>query len=124
MSTNERINEGDGDMPRKVDRYRVNNHVRLRAGTSLEWTKDAACAGVVGDDPELDAAFFPEVRGRHSTIGTPMTRVTRRQFCDHCPVIAECFNFAIKNEYVGLWGGQLVTHQLIRTLSDVQEAAA
>jgi transposase-like protein len=58
--------------------------------TSATWTL-ASCKG---RDPEL---WFPE------TIADAR-RATR--ICDECPIKGFCFGFAVKNDMIGIWGGQ------------------
>lgn len=72
-------------------------------GADRDWQHLAVCRGA---DPEI---FFP-YRGS----GRSSTREYRRavldirtKFCDHCPVIQACLNYAITldNRY-GVWGGK------------------
>jgi WhiB family transcriptional regulator, redox-sensing transcriptional regulator len=57
----------------------------------LEWQSKARCTEV---DPEI---FFPE-RGGSSKAA--------RAVCAHCPVRANCLEYALNNkEQFGIWGG-------------------
>ncbi len=59
-----------------------------------EWVNEASCLSVGS------AVFFPP-------DDKPVARDFYRKaktVCDHCPVIAECFTYGVKEEY-GVWGG-------------------
>ena len=49
-------------------------------------------------DPE---DYFPESRGRPKKV----THKEARDVCEGCPVIVECFEFAMANNTDGIWGG-------------------
>lgn len=65
-----------------------------------------ACDGVVMADSRLDAAFFPDTAEDARRSPGVITR-----YCVVCPVMAECLECAITNDYVGVWGGQLITRR-------------
>ena len=68
-------------------------------GTSQGWEKDARCRGMNTND------FFPEVGA--NTVGF------LRKFCDECPVVRECLDFAIENTMdYGVWGGTSVEERI------------
>jgi WhiB family redox-sensing transcriptional regulator len=58
-----------------------------------EWTKRAACAGMAG----ANRLFFPS-RGESASEA--------RWICQHCPVCAECLDYALRTgQRYGIWGG-------------------
>ncbi len=59
---------------------------------STEWVTRSACAG---SDPEW---WFP-----HETAEATQSTWLRQQFCDHCPVITECLDDALRTGVVGVW---------------------
>ncbi len=62
--------------------------------TELAWQREAACRGLgLG---ESQAIFFP-ARGESVEDA--------RAICDHCPVRAECLDFALEHHCIGVWGG-------------------
>jgi WhiB family redox-sensing transcriptional regulator len=64
---------------------------------NLEWLDQALCREV---DPEL---FFPTGNGKDiARISAQAKRI-----CSHCRVSADCFTFALDNEFVlfGIWAG-------------------
>lgn len=57
-----------------------------------QWTGTPACRGL---DPEM---FFPE-RGDHPTVRGA------KEVCAGCSVRAECAEYALHHEKIGIWGG-------------------
>lgn len=82
---------------------------QMKDGTNLRWAEGdevntaPACAGKIQAGELPDNAFFPA--DRHDN--TWMT--TRDEFCARCPVAVKCYEFGLVNEYMGLWGGVLIT---------------
>lgn len=61
---------------------------------ALEWQERAACSGVFPREEML----MPERRENAARIIA--------QYCDHCPVVFECADFALDMVgLVGIWGG-------------------
>lgn len=60
--------------------------------TDVDWTQ-ASC---LGTDNE---SFFPEPQ-RWTTNNRTAVRI-----CKECPILDDCFSYAIKHEYHGIWGG-------------------
>lgn len=58
--------------------------------TPAPWMANAVCAGV---DAEL---WFPEKGG---------TNQAAKAICRRCPVIAECLEYALARQELGIWGG-------------------
>ena len=56
----------------------------------MTWREQAACADV---DPDV---FFPATKGRAKAA---------RRICRHCPVAADCYLEAVRNQETGVWGG-------------------
>lgn len=61
--------------------------------------KNANCEGCPSE------WFFPDIgRGGVShKYGTPLHKGLTT--CSNCTVIKECYNFAVKHECIGVWGG-------------------
>jgi WhiB family transcriptional regulator, redox-sensing transcriptional regulator len=58
--------------------------------SSTDWQDRAACVETDGD------AFFPlEGFGSRKAIS----------ICSRCPVTRECLNYALVNNFSGIWGG-------------------
>ncbi|PWI09750.1 hypothetical protein DIZ27_14535 [Streptomyces sp. NWU339] len=63
-----------------------------------EWSESAACAAE-GADP---AVFFPKDFRREA----PLIAAQAKEFCQRCPVVAECLAHALAvPEWTGVWGG-------------------
>ena len=67
-------------------------------GSNATWRNAAACRDA---DPER---FAP--RGQLSRELERELRITGREFCAGCPVIAECKAFADETSAQGVWGGE------------------
>lgn len=84
------------------------------SGTDLSWTGDPdqppRCGSALANDIEPDNAFFP----RHH--GDKLWMRTRERYCRHCPIAAACYEHGLKNEYPGLWGGELITPRFIAAM--------
>ena len=79
-----------------------------------DWTRDALCAQVGGDE------WFPD-KGQAATEA--------RRICHRCPAMVECREWAIeRHEPEGIWGGlsprQRMRVRLDRAAAAAQEAAA
>lgn len=59
------------------------------------WHYNAAC-GSGGADPEI---FFPPATG-----GT-RAAAEARTWCNNCPVVTECLDYAVRTRQQGIWGG-------------------
>ena len=59
---------------------------------NTDWMLEGICRET---DPEL---FFPEGSGVHHGL-------TARKLCRSCPVQSTCFDFAMDNMEIGIWGG-------------------
>jgi WhiB family transcriptional regulator, redox-sensing transcriptional regulator len=79
-----------------------------KPGTDFSWRNRGAC---VGADSNL---FFPPSEGdedytpnnRHLGDATAKRYARAVKFCDVCPVIGECLNWALTMpEKAGFWGG-------------------
>lgn len=100
--------------PRRDPRSRVTTRKlmakhEMRENTDLSWaegdTEKTAprCAGKVMAGELPDNAFFPTDRGDTTW------KITRDTICTGCPVAQSCHDFGLRNEYVGLWGGIMIT---------------
>lgn len=58
----------------------------------VDWTQ----ANCIGTDHE---SFFPE-----NALWTLENRTAIR-VCKQCPILNECFAYAVRHEYHGIWGG-------------------
>lgn len=58
---------------------------------ALNWQDLAGCRG---KDPEL---FFPDP--------APSAPIAAKQICAGCPVTAQCMDYAIEHDELGIWGG-------------------
>lgn len=58
-----------------------------------QWMREAACADA---DPEL---FFPE-HNRDRRVRKA------KSYCERCPVITQCLEFALTQHDYGIWGGK------------------
>lgn len=67
----------------------------IHLGTVPRWHRDAAC-GSGWVDPEI---FFPPA------VGGTKAAAEARTYCNCCPVIAECLNYAVHTGQLGIWGG-------------------
>lgn len=80
----------------------------MKNGADLTWMTDPvnppACRGAVMVDITLDTMFFPE-----TSAGVKNT-IVPEVLCASCPVKVACLDFAIKNDYVGVWGGEVITN--------------
>lgn len=82
---------------------------QMKGGTNLDWAEGdeidtaPACAGTVHGGTLPDNAFFPADRHDDTWM------ITRDELCARCPVMSACYEFGLTNEYVGLWGGVLIT---------------
>lgn len=63
------------------------------------WHEKALCRPELHDDPEL---FFPI--GNKGKVPYRQTEKAK-QFCQPCPVKAECLNWALTHGCDGIWGG-------------------
>ena len=63
-----------------------------------EWMDDGACRGLPRET--LDRLFFPS-----TGQGNKIQMRQARQFCDNCPVKAECLDYALEHFEWGVWGG-------------------
>lgn len=61
-------------------------------GPGVSWVESALCRQV---DPEI---FFPTQSGDAYAH-------TAKRVCRHCPVVAECLEYALTHEEHGIWGG-------------------
>ena len=59
-----------------------------------KWRKSSACLDA---DPQL----FVLESGSNSSEG--------KKYCDRCTVRQECYDFAVRNKNMGLWGGVMFT---------------
>ena len=68
----------------------------LSEGPGTAWRRSAACRG-------SDVAFFFPV----GTTGPAIEQIAAaKAVCGHCPVRAECLDFAlVTNQEFGVWGG-------------------
>lgn len=67
----------------------------------------AKCAGVLRNMPfgsREDKAFHPADKN-----STDWQRV-RANFCNQCPVRAECLSYGMKSKASGLWGGEILNY--------------
>ncbi|OCB09251.1 hypothetical protein A5717_26105 [Mycolicibacterium porcinum] len=74
-----------------------------RGGADRDWQARAACRGT--DNPDQ---FFPNLSpGPSSRRYRRAVLDLRIEFCRHCPVIAECGDYAEKLGIAyGVWGGK------------------
>lgn len=78
---------------------------------SMEWQRDAACAGVGSD------VFFP---GKYES---DLVKQAQR-ICSGCPVRTECLSWALERpEYFGTWGG-MSEHQRKKLRTERNRRAA
>ena len=61
-----------------------------------EWTEKAVC---IDESPEL---FFPEDGRSRRSIEN---KARALECCNSCPVLEECREYGIRNEFNGIWGG-------------------
>ena len=59
----------------------------------MRFSDRPACDGI---DTEL---FFSENRGQHTHFAYI------KRICDTCPILTECFDYAIENLVHGIWAG-------------------
>lgn len=64
------------------------------------WVEDALCAQA---DPE---SFFPEAQGQ-----TAESRKAKA-ICRKCPVITQCYDYALHNAEWGIWGGTSMNERI------------
>ncbi|MFF5977041.1 WhiB family transcriptional regulator [Streptomyces sp. NPDC012769] len=57
--------------------------------TAYDWQEEAACRGVSGD------TFFNDDK----------KDITFKTFCNECPVVGECLEYALIYDMKGTWGG-------------------
>jgi WhiB family transcriptional regulator, redox-sensing transcriptional regulator len=57
------------------------------------WIKDAICSQT---DPEVWVSDLPM---------QPALQRKLKGICNACPVSAECLNYALDNNFIGMWGG-------------------
>lgn len=74
----------------------------------LKWQLRAACLGLYGITGE--DLFFPRDNPGGPKAGKGITgereRIEKaRAVCATCPVMRECFDYAVKNDCQGFWGG-------------------
>lgn len=70
-----------------------------------QWMADALCRQV---DAEL---FHPDVRGE----GARRQVKQAKAICRECPVITQCFTFAVETgQRHGVWGGELLSSSRFR----------
>lgn len=63
----------------------------------MRWRSQAKCAGYNTDE------FFPAVGSNARFI---------HEFCETCPVVAECLDYALENQLdYGIWGGTSVNQR-------------
>lgn len=76
------------------------------------WQDKAACAD---SEPGM---FWPDLRGRaRNGISTSVARHTADRYCRHCPVLTECFEYAMKESHAygaGISGQILGGHLWLR----------
>lgn len=82
---------------------------------SLDWQKDAACAGqptnIFFPPDAADGEEYP-ANVRRNALAKAMRE--SKKFCDICVVSQECLKYATENDEVGIWAG---TTQRQRNLS-------
>jgi WhiB family redox-sensing transcriptional regulator len=61
--------------------------------TDLSWRSQSKCRGM---DPQL---FYPQVSNNGKV------RKEARDACKECPVINQCYDYALRNEVYGFWAG-------------------
>lgn len=72
---------------------------RTAAGHPMAWADDAACAG-------MDKGLFYPVHSStdHAKNPLPAEFIDKvRPTCDACPVRADCLDWAIHHEPIGIW---------------------
>lgn len=78
-----------------------------------EWYSKAACKGL---PPDL---FFSE-----RELGTQSNNTGATQVCRTCPVILECFDYAVEigEDQYGVWGGFPPKHRRSRNVEKTRKA--
>jgi hypothetical protein len=62
------------------------------------WQARGECARLAAKDPKvLDKVFFPHK-------GRPTNNPEFKKYCEVCPVVQECLDFAIAHSLDGVWG--------------------
>jgi hypothetical protein len=74
--------------------------MKVLAGLSTDWMVDAKCR----NEDKNTAAFFEEFERGSGTFKNKMVF-----FCRSCPVITDCYQYAIDADETGLWGGAYFT---------------
>ena len=68
-----------------------------------DWRRQAACRGKT-------FLFFPI-----GEVETPQQQADReaaaRKYCERCPVMATCLNWALENDEYGFWGGKTLAER-------------
>lgn len=76
---------------------------KVSAGAGdMKWQGQAACRGA---DPQR---FVYARRGEVELDRLHRSREAVDEFCHGCPVIDECYKFAHRRQYSGVWGGCLL----------------
>lgn len=74
------------------------------------WRDFSACFGA---DPDI---FFPNVtdHGAKNRSTLRYVATVQERYCFNCPVMGECFDYAIKTRAEGIWGGMFFSSSTAR----------
>lgn len=84
---------------------------RLILREPMTWVEQGVCRGSNADQ------FFPN----KSNGGNGYKRVIKN-FCNVCPVVTSCLNFALDNLEIGIWGGTTSTQRMAMRVKMARES--
>jgi hypothetical protein len=107
------VEERIAALPRQTEKQRRANIGRLlkryalKNNTTMNWMKDPKrlprCGGV------LVSGAIPDTMVHPTDANDRLHKVFINMACSNCPLTVECYEFGIKNDYPGVWGGKLIT---------------
>lgn len=74
------------------------------------WRDYAACIGIEGGADDILFPFNPKTRDDEAI------EEFVSEYCNSCPVMNECLDFATKTESIGIWGGIELTPKKVARL--------